>query len=98
MSNEAFDRMVKGILGLEVIDCGVDANQSPTPALDVITCVRYWKWKPTIPLRLRAILNDGKALLCQFRDELMLWRAVKNRGFLDNVRQLVPPELVNKLC
>lgn len=97
MTRETFDKLTKGVMGLTRTAAQASPGWEATPASQIINCIRYWKHKIPVPVRLVVVLDDGMALDCRFPQELALWRAWQSRGLLGNVAKLIPPELAGKI-
>lgn len=99
MTSEAFKRHTKQIINLQATVIGeMKEPYVPTPAIDIINCIRHWNFKPQIPVRAMFILNGGSVIDCKLKDELGLWKVLKMRGLLNDVlRDLIPSDFWDKV-
>lgn len=97
MTKETFSKLTSGVLGLSCSSVKTEERRAATPASDIINCIRHWRHKVPIPVRLLVVLDDGEVLDCRFPSEVDLWKAIARRGLLANVSKLIPDDLRDKI-
>lgn len=93
MKLETFQKLMGGVIGVELSYSNAPDGAEPTTAISIINCLRHWKCNPPVPIRLRAVLDGGTEVNGSFKEELWLWQALKRRGLLERVQSLIPEDL-----